>query len=155
MGINQQWRTKTRTQQKKPRKRKVTWFNPPFSDNVKTNIGRKFLTLVIKHFPRDHKYHRIFNENTIKLSYCTMDNMASMIMQHNAKVLSEPVPEKKSNCNCQAKSECPLDGNCLTKSIVYQATVSTDTAEKIYYGTRIQDKILQPYKGIQKQGIYE
>ena len=33
------------------RDRKVIWFNPPFSLNVKTNIGKVFLKLVRKHFP--------------------------------------------------------------------------------------------------------
>ena len=35
---------------RKKRTRKVTWFNPPFCQSVKTNIGRKYLELVRKHF---------------------------------------------------------------------------------------------------------
>ena len=30
------------------RPRKITWFNPPFSQNVATNVGRKFRTLIRK-----------------------------------------------------------------------------------------------------------
>ena len=30
------------------RKRRITWFNPPFSQHVKTNIGKKFLNLIDK-----------------------------------------------------------------------------------------------------------
>ena len=33
------------------RNRKITWFNPPYSVNVKTNIGRIFQRLIDKHFP--------------------------------------------------------------------------------------------------------
>ena len=33
-------------QHRKKRGRKVTWFNPPFSLNVKTNIGKNFLQIV-------------------------------------------------------------------------------------------------------------
>ena len=33
------------------RKRKVIWFNSPDSKSVETNIGKKFLALVSKHFP--------------------------------------------------------------------------------------------------------
>ena len=40
------------------------WFNPPFS----IKIGRYFLNLVEKHFPREHKFHKIFNRNNIKVS---------------------------------------------------------------------------------------
>ena len=38
----------------KPRQRKVTWFNPPFNLNVKTNIAAKFLSMIKKHFPKQH-----------------------------------------------------------------------------------------------------
>ena len=37
---------------KRNRNRKVIWFNPPYSLNVKTNIGKVFLKLVRKHFRR-------------------------------------------------------------------------------------------------------
>ena len=37
---------------KKQRKRKIIWFNPPYSVNVKTNIGKIFLSLLKKHFEK-------------------------------------------------------------------------------------------------------
>ena len=49
--------------------RKIIWFNPPFSQNVKTNIGKTFIKLVKKHFPKHHKLSKIFNTSTLKLSY--------------------------------------------------------------------------------------
>ena len=36
---------------KKCRKKSVTWFNPPYSKNVKSNIGRDFLQLLDSAFP--------------------------------------------------------------------------------------------------------
>jgi hypothetical protein len=39
----------------------IIWFNPPFSKSVNTNIGREFLSLIDKHFPLQHKLHKIFN----------------------------------------------------------------------------------------------
>ena len=51
------------------RNRKVIWFNPPYSLNVKTNIGKVFLKLVRKHCPIPQKLSKIFNLNTIKISY--------------------------------------------------------------------------------------
>ena len=39
---------------KKNRKRPITWFNPPFSMNVRTNIGKEFLNLLDKAFPPDN-----------------------------------------------------------------------------------------------------
>ena len=35
---------------RKVRKQNIVWFNPPFRENVKTNIVRKFLCLLAKHF---------------------------------------------------------------------------------------------------------
>ena len=39
---------------KKKRKCNITWFNPLFSEHVKTNIGKEFLRLFAKHFPLHH-----------------------------------------------------------------------------------------------------
>jgi len=65
--------TKNHTEMKKKRKRKIIWFNPPYSISVKTNIGRTFLQLIKKHFPKHNSLHKIFNKNTLKISYsCTI-----------------------------------------------------------------------------------
>ena len=40
------------SQSKRRRKRKIIWFNPPFSRNVETNIGKQFFKLLEKHFPK-------------------------------------------------------------------------------------------------------
>ena len=63
----------------KQRKRNIIWFNPPFSKNVATKIGTYFLKLIFKHFPRDHKFHKIFNRNNIKVSYNCMPNIKSAV----------------------------------------------------------------------------
>ena len=39
---------------KRNRSRNISWFNPPFSSHVKTNIGKEFLRLVQKHFNGNH-----------------------------------------------------------------------------------------------------
>ena len=38
------------------RRKKIIWFNPPYNQNVSTNIAKIFLELVDKHFPRTHRY---------------------------------------------------------------------------------------------------
>ena len=62
----------TEVKSNKNRSRNIIWFNPPLSQNVKTNIGKIFLKLIEKHFPNHHRLHKIFNLNTIKLSYSCM-----------------------------------------------------------------------------------
>ena len=42
------------TRKKRKRRRNITWFNPPFSANVATNVGKEFLRLVDKCFPELH-----------------------------------------------------------------------------------------------------
>ena len=59
----------------KRRKRKIIWFNPPYSKNVSTKVGNQFLKLINKHFPRHHKFYKLFNKNNVKVSYSCMPNM--------------------------------------------------------------------------------
>ena len=113
---------KENNQNKKKRKRNIIWFNPPYSKSVKTNIGRIFIKLISKHFPPNHKFVKIFNKNTIKLSYSCMPNIRSKINGHN-KILQPKPAEPQKLCNCLVKEDCPLNGLCLTSSILYQATI--------------------------------
>ena len=108
------------------RTRNITWFNPPYSDNVTTNIGKKFFSLLNNCFPPGHKLHRLLNKNTVKLSYSCMANMDQVISAHNKYILAKqkPQPAMQNNCNCRMQSQCPLEGKCLTDNIVYQATVT-------------------------------
>ena len=60
----------------KQRKRKIIWNNPPYSANVKTNIGKTFLDFFRKHFSKTNKLHKIFNKNAVKISYSYMSNIS-------------------------------------------------------------------------------
>ena len=118
----------------KNRKRNIIWFNPPFSKNVTTNIGKQFLGLIKKHFPPQNKLHKIFNKNTIKLSYSCTKNMNKIITSHNKKILSKDTTET-NNCNCKQKQNCPLEGKCREKSVIYKCTASVpNKPDKVYIG---------------------
>ena len=54
-----------------------------------------------------------------------MGNMGTKIKNHNNHVLNGNSEAVINKCNCRIKENCPLEGNCLEKSIVYQCTVST------------------------------
>ena len=128
---------KNRTEkQKKTRSRKVTWFNPPYSKSVKTNIGSKFLKLIDKHFPNRSKLHSIFNRNTIKISYSCMPNIKSKIESHNSKIIKKNKVDDNASkkCNCRDRGNCPLNGKCLSQGIIYQAIVTTDNNTSTYVG---------------------
>ena len=125
-----------RRQKKRNRNRKVIWYNPPFSSHVKTDIGRKFLNLIDKHFPRGHAYAKIFNRSTLKVSYSCMPNMATIIKNHNNSVLKVPVENAdQPGCNCRNPQICPLNGACQTKCMIYLADVTAEGKDHIYYGS--------------------
>ena len=107
---------------------------------MKTNVGREFLKIVNESFPKGHALQQIFNKNTLKLSYSCMPNMKSTVDAHNKKVMTAKtrVPETKP-CNCRNKNDCPLDGQCRTSNIVYQATVDTTTSIETYVGLSSTD----------------
>ena len=121
---------------RKRRTRNIIWFNPPFNLAVKNDIGRAFLNLLDKHFPPSHKYHKIFNRNTVKLSYSCTPNIKSIISSHNKSILRQDPASIEPTCNCRDKPNCPLpsNGECRLSAVVYKATVSSSEGEKEYIG---------------------
>ncbi|GFS01943.1 hypothetical protein ElyMa_001111100 [Elysia marginata] len=81
------------------RKRRITWFNPPYSKNVSSNIGTNFLHLLNSCFPPNHKLHKVINKNTVKLSYSCTPNIKQIISSHNKRIINE-TPKKVSTTNC-------------------------------------------------------
>ena len=64
------------TSKRRTRGRNISWFNPPYSANVATSIGAKFLKIIDRSFPPTHVLHKIINRNTIKISYRCMPNFS-------------------------------------------------------------------------------
>ena len=126
--------TRNRTRSRKP-----IWFNPPFSKHVLANVGKISRQFIYKHFNASHTLHKILNRGIIKVSYSCTGNMANIIKRHNNKILrpDNATPTPRKGCNCRKKDECPLNGACLTRNLVYQATVTTkpnQTDKKTYIG---------------------
>ena len=134
---------------KKQRKsRDILWFNPPWNDQCSTNIGKKFLELIDKHFGPGSgsplKYH--LNRQKVKVSYSCMPNIYRNISSINQSLI---YPEKNlqiKGCNCTTGVDsCPINGNCLTDQIVYQGdlkfkevnpnTNREEEVHKIYIGS--------------------
>ena len=119
--------------------RRIIYYNPPYSRNVSTKVGGTMFFLPSKHFPPEHPLHQILNRNYIKMSYCCMSNMKSLISRsNNAKVRNAAGTEasndnrKGANCSCENQSNCPLDGQCNTEFCVYKADVITESNVKSY-----------------------
>ena len=59
-AFNENIKFTSRPPKRRKRGRNILWFNSSFSSNVTTNIGKIFLQLLDKHFPKlDHKYYNI------------------------------------------------------------------------------------------------
>ena len=161
---------------KKNRKRKTTWFNPPYSKSMATNLGAKFLKLVDKSFPKYHPLQKIFNRNTLKLSYKCMPNMQRVISGHNSRILREEIQEKQEqkkqeqetqeqqqeqskgrgkkketadpDCNCREGVEvCPLEGKCKEASVIYRATVKDENSNTETYTGLTSNTFKKRYYG--------
>ena len=63
--------------------------------------------------------------------------MKNIIEEHNKKIIGVPDEDGYGvgNCNCTGGvDECPLGGQCLSKGLVYRATVESTEGEKVYFG---------------------
>ena len=124
---------------KMKRQRNILWFNPPYSKIVKTKIGKFFSQLIKKHFQKEYKFHKIFDKNTLKLSYSCMPNIKTKINAHNRDILQNTPSKNAKQCNCQQKENCPMNCACLKESLVYYATISCidkNYKPKLYKGNR-------------------
>ena len=116
---------------KRKRNKRIIWFNPPYSIIAKTNVGKKFLNLLDKNFPRGSLLYPLINRYKVKLSYRCLPNMGAKISQHNARLLREPTATK--GCNCRVPADCPVPGRCQTDNVIYRATVTANNCRPETY----------------------
>ena len=107
---------------------------PPYNQNVSTNITKIFLKLFDKHFPCTHQLHKVFNRNTTKVSYSCMSNLQQLVKKHN-NFIQNNKNKTTISCNCRDKIGCPLNGKCRTENVVYKCTSLTkNNVKKVYFG---------------------
>ena len=129
---------KEKSGNKRNRKRKVMYFNPPFSPCVQTNITRMFNNLLEKHFKKGTLMGKLFNSNNCKISYSTMPNLKQVISGHNKKILRQNEPKEDVKvCNCRGGvKNCPVEGHCRKQEVIYEVKVSAEQKEdKLYLGS--------------------
>ena len=117
----------------KKKKRNIIWFNPPFNSSVTTNVGKRFLELIDKHFTKKHPLRPLLNRNTVKISYSCTKNIHAIIQAHNKKLLSKKKPATPF-CNCGKPEKCPLQGACKQTDVIYHATTTEEHPRK-YIGS--------------------
>lgn len=63
-----------------------------------------------------------------------MSNIYNNISRHNQQLYGAKIKDETRRCNCRNPSDCPLNGECLTANIIYQATVTTTDSAETYIG---------------------
>ena len=58
--------------------------------------------------------------------------MGAIISKHNKKILSNNDTNDSNDklCNCRSQQNCPLDNKCLTTSLIYNAQITSTTANQ-------------------------
>ena len=81
-----------------------------------------------------------------------MPNIESEISKSNLKIIEESKNKKKNETtfNCRIRTSCPVEGKCLSRRVIYKATVSYNNKEQHYIGstarnfkTRYNENMLQ------------
>ena len=103
----------------------MIWFNHSFSKNVSTKIGKYFLYLHDKHFPQNHRLHKISNRSNVKVSYICTKSMETIINNYNKNILGTKPLMNTATCSCWNKETCPLSGQCQIR-VVYEVTLSSN-----------------------------
>ena len=90
-------------------------------------MGKIFLKLVAKHFPPENPLHKLFNKNSVKTSYRCTPNLGRKISAHNRKILEADRNREGVNepCVC-TKFECPVEGKCTQRGVIYNATIKRE-----------------------------
>ena len=108
--------------------------------------------LIKKHFTVNHRFYKIFNKNTIKLSYSCMPSVGSAIKQHNSKLLN-PTNTDALPCNCQDKTKCPVPNARRTKAVVYTAVVTAEDVLSVSIMAQLKGKSKQGYQDMKHHSV--
>ena len=69
--------------------------------------------MINRHFPKSQILHKIFDRNTVNVSYNCMQNISNIYKGHNSKIRSRPC-NQLTLCNCRVKEEFSMGCNCQT-----------------------------------------
>ena len=94
--------SKRNEEQRRHRRRKVIFYHPPWSNQIETKIGKSFLSLLDKHFPRGSDLFNYFNRQKVKVSYSNLPNVSRAIKGINRKVLHPETALQLKGCNCES-----------------------------------------------------
>ena len=83
-------------------------------------ILRIFLHLLDKHFGRNHKCHKIFNRNNVKISYSCIDNIENVISSHKKEITNFYNEMNGKTCSCREKKQLSIRQKMLKLFKIYR-----------------------------------
>ena len=107
--------------------------------NVKTNVGKIFISLLEKHFLKKSKLFSM--KNNIKISCSCMSNISSIIASDNKSLFQPKIT--KYGCSCKVKNTCPLQNQCQTPNLIYWAVVENEDNDEKRYTLDLLQQLLK------------
>ena len=89
-----------------------------------TNDPKIFFKLLDEHFPKTNTLYKIFNRNSVKVSYICTENISQIISIRNKNILQRN-KNQEFPCNCRQKENCLMRGKCRMKKVLYKCIAST------------------------------
>ena len=125
---------------RRKRKRRTIWWNPPYSLSVQTNLTKMFYKTIERGIPKTGLLSKLFNKSNLRISYSCTENIGAFISRHNTKIMRDhntaAIPKRDCNCRGANRNSCPLNGQCLLQSLVYRVDVTTNKPDehRFYFG---------------------
>ena len=86
-----------------------------------------FKIYINKHLPENHRLHKIFSRNSVKVIYSCTKSMKTTINNHNKNILgTKPAISTTTFINCRNKKACPLNRQHQIGEVVYEGTLSSN-----------------------------
>ena len=114
-------------------------FNPSFSLNVETNLGKEFLK-IIRAFPKIIVLAPIVNTNTIKISYQTQQNMGGESWELELTDFFVIIPNTTFLMFC-LQMGITLPANSLKKFVVEYWGKDLDNPQLYFKSSEFEDKV--------------
>ena len=80
--------------------------------------------------------------------------MSQIIKGHNKNIIQKEKQETL-DCNCRVKTDCPLNGGCRKKSVIYKCTATTCDSKEVHLGLTEGEFKKQRYYDFVKSFINE
>ena len=84
--------------------------------------------------PKNNKLQKIFNHKSVKISYSCTENISQIISSRNKNIL-RPNKNQELPCKYRQKENCPMQGKCRKKNVLFKFIASTPTKlQRVYIG---------------------